>query len=263
MLGRSVPVSENGNGIHIFARSTFGKGYTLADAYDVRQTQGRPLKEVHLENDTRDMESAITTLLNYAVCQVVIDKELDTPAVYDPQRMELAINPDYPDHEMFAAIATAVAHSRLHGKGYNAQYDYAESDLDAQSVSYLLCRRFGVERDLPDTADLSALYEGWDAQERRQALDQIQKMSKQIGASVEKSIRHREAASRCSTTDVRVSPCWGSVSRRTTPVKAGRLPCGSHPRAAQRARWAGLDRSRAAAYKAYKGETLTIRAERG
>lgn len=188
MLGRSVPVSENGNGIHIFARSTFGKGYTLADAYDVRQTQGRPLKEVHLQNDTRDMESAMTTLLNYAVCQVVIDKELETPAVYDPQRMELAINPDYPDHEMFAAIATAVAHSRLHGKGYNAQYDYAEFDLDAQSVSYLLCRRFGVERDLPDTADLSALYEGWDAQERRQALDQIQKMSKQIGASVEKNI---------------------------------------------------------------------------
>lgn len=188
MLGRSVPASKNGNGIHIFARSTFGKGYTLADAYDVRQTQGRPLKEVHLQNDTRDMESAMTTLLNYAVCQVVIDKDLDTPAVYDPQRMELAINPDYPDHEMFAAIATAVAHSRLHGKGYNAQYDYAESDLDAQSVSYLLCRRFGVERDLPDTADLSALYEGWDAQERRQALDQIQKMSKQIGASVEKSI---------------------------------------------------------------------------
>lgn len=53
------------------------------------------------------------------------------------------------------------------------------------------------------------------------------------------------------------------ISRRTTPVKAGRLPYGSHPRAAQRARWAGLDRSRAAAYKAYKGETLTIRAERG
>ena len=65
MLGRSVPASENGNGIHIFARSTFGKGYTLADAYDVRQTQGRPLKEVHLQNDTRDMESAMTTLLNY------------------------------------------------------------------------------------------------------------------------------------------------------------------------------------------------------
>ena len=49
-------------------------------------------------------------------------------------------------------------------------------------------RRFGVERDLPDTAELPALYDGWDAQERRQALDQIQKMSKQIGASMEKSI---------------------------------------------------------------------------
>ena len=121
MLGRFVPVSENGNGIHIFARSTFGKGYTLADAYDVRQTQGRPMKEVKLENDTREMESAMATLLNYAACQVVIDKELHTPAVYDPQRMEVAINPDYPDGEMFAAIATAVAHSRLHGKGYDLE----------------------------------------------------------------------------------------------------------------------------------------------
>ena len=75
------------------------------------------MKEVKLENDTREMESAMATLLNYAACQVVIDKELHTPAVYDPQRMEVAINPDYPDGEMFAAIATAVAHSRLHGKG--------------------------------------------------------------------------------------------------------------------------------------------------
>ena len=188
MMGRFVPVSENGNGIHIFARSTFGKGYTLADAYDVRQTQGRTMKEVKLENDTREMESAMATLLNYAACQVVIDKELHTPAVYDPQRMEVAINPDYPDGEMFAAIATAVAHSRLHGKGYNTQYEYAECDLDAQSVSYLLCRRFGVKCELPDLAEMPALYEGWDTQERRQALDQIQKMSKQIGASMEKSI---------------------------------------------------------------------------
>ena len=76
MLGRFVPVSESGNGIHIFARSTFGKGYTLADAYDVRQTQGRPMKEVKLENDTREMESTMATLLNYAACQVVIDKPL-------------------------------------------------------------------------------------------------------------------------------------------------------------------------------------------
>ena len=35
-------------------------------AYDVRQTQGRPMKEVKLENDTREMESAMATLLNYA-----------------------------------------------------------------------------------------------------------------------------------------------------------------------------------------------------
>ena len=182
----------NTGGISI-ALASLDKGYTDEDGVYVN-------KGDDVVNDLREATSINWVVVDsekqakdgvYAgdyYAAVVIDKDLDTPAVYDPQRMELAINPDYPDHEMFAAIATAVAHSRLHGKGYNAQYDYAESDLDAQSVSYLLCRRFGVERDLPDTAELPALYDGWDAQERRQALDQIQKMSKQIGASVEKSI---------------------------------------------------------------------------
>ena len=65
------------------------------------------------------------------------------------------------------------------------------------------------------------------------------------------------------TADGKVSPACGSVSRRAAPVKAGRLPCISHPRAAQCAHWTGLDRSRPAAFVAGKGETIPIRAERG
>lgn len=59
------------------------------------------------------METALTTVLNYAVVPVVIDKELSSPAFYDETNLELAINPDYPDNEAFAAIAAEVAHSQL------------------------------------------------------------------------------------------------------------------------------------------------------
>lgn len=187
-LGRSVMEGETQKGFQIFARSSFGKGYVLTDAYDISQTQGRDIKQPYLENDSREMESALTTLLNYSVVPVSVDSEMDGPAFYDENQMELYINPGYSDQEAFSAIAAEVAHSRFHAKGTNAYYDRGESELDAQSVSYILCRRFGVKRDMPDVSSLETLYSGWTAQEVRSALDSVQNMCKQIGGSIEKGI---------------------------------------------------------------------------
>lgn len=50
------------------------------------------------------------------------------------------------------------------------------------------CRQFGIKRDTPDLSRLEELYEGWDPQQRRSALDQIQGMSKQFGGSIERNI---------------------------------------------------------------------------
>ncbi len=187
-LGRSVPDTEAGKGVKIFARTAFSKGTILTDAYDIRQTQGHAVKENQLQKDSREMEDALTTLLNYSVVPVTIDKELDGPALYDESQMELVINPSYDDDVSFSCIAAEVAHSRFHAKGTNRNYDKAECELDAQSVSYILCRRFGIERELPDVSGVAALYDGWEPQERRQALDCVQDMSKQIGGSIERDI---------------------------------------------------------------------------
>ncbi len=191
-LGRSVQDTEANKGVQIFARSPFGKGYTLADAYDVSQTQGREVKPPSLQDDTKEMETALSTLLNYSIVPVVVDRELDIPALYDEKQMELHINPDFPDGDAFAAIAAEVAHSRIHGKGLNHHYNREECDLDAQSVSYILCRRFGVKRELPDVSDVAALYEGWEPQERRQALDSIHDMSKKMSGSIERDMKPQQ-----------------------------------------------------------------------
>lgn len=187
-LGRSVLDTEQNKGVPIFTKSPLGRGYTLTDAYDVKQTRGREIRQPQLKDDSKEMEAALTTVLNYSVVPVVVDKELAAPAYYDQQQMELSVNPDYPDGEAFAAIAAEIAHARLHGKGFNAGYKREESELDAQSISYILCRRFGISREVPDLSRLPELYQGWDAQERRRALDSIQDMSSQFGHSIEKSI---------------------------------------------------------------------------
>ena len=132
------------------------------------------------------LSTALATLLNYSVVPVVVDNDLTVPAFYDSRNMELAIQPNFPDNEAFTAIATEIAQARFHNKGSNTAYNREECALDAESVSYILCRRFGIDRDTPDLSNLGELYEGWDAQDVRAALTSIQEMSKQIGGAIER-----------------------------------------------------------------------------
>ena len=191
-LGRTVLQSERSKGFQIFARSSFGKGYQLTDAYDISQTQGRELTNTGIQNGSKEMEQAMETVLNYSAVPVVIDENMDVPAFYDQENLELAVNPRYPDNEAFSAIATEVAHSRFHNKGRNPFYNREESELDAQSVSYILCRRYEVKREIPDLSNLEQLYDGWSSEEVRRALDSVQGLCKQMGNSIDRNLEPKQ-----------------------------------------------------------------------
>ena len=55
-----------------------------------------------MRENTEEMSSALSTLLNYSKAKLDIDKDLATPAYFDEQSRELVINPDYQDEEAFA-----------------------------------------------------------------------------------------------------------------------------------------------------------------
>lgn len=185
---RAVLDTERDNGMKIFTKSQSGRFYVLADVYDIRQTQGRELKPHQLQDDTPEMAAALAALLDRSPVLVTVDAELSAAARYDQQRMELAVNPEVPDSEAFAAIAAEVAHARFHDRGFNTYYDRESQDLAAQSVSCILCRRFGVQREPPDLSGLADAYREQSIQSRRQSLDGIQSTSRQIGNAIEKSI---------------------------------------------------------------------------
>ncbi|WP_352416759.1 hypothetical protein [Oscillibacter ruminantium] len=200
-MGRTVLESEKDKGMKIFARAAFpAKGYTLSDAYDVSQTQGKAIKETCLRDSSKEMDTALSTLLNYSPVPVVTDASLDVPALYDEADMVLHINPASQDSEAFGAIATEIAHARFHNKGYNTYYDRGESQLDAQSVSYILCRRFGVACELPDASHVAELYEGWEPHERAEALDKVQDMAKKISNSIDRDLTPEQNKGRLAAT---------------------------------------------------------------
>ena len=186
--GRHVLDSEWEKGASIFARSPSGWGYIVDSVYDVSQTQGRELQSVTLEDDTKEMEVALTALLNFSPVHVVADAELSTDALYDAKNMELVINPDASDTQAFIAIAAEIAHARFHDRGRAFDYSREGCELSAQSVSCILCRRFGIERELPDLSKMAERFQGWKTQDRLNLLTGIQGMSRQIGGSIEKAM---------------------------------------------------------------------------
>lgn len=191
-LHRTVMTDQKDKGVKIFARDPKTRQYVLSDAYDVSQTQGAELKQTVFQDGSKEMASALETLLNYSKVPAVVDKDLDEPAYYDEDKRELAINPDFSDSEAFASIAAEVALTRFHNKGYNPDYSWNKYELDAQSVAYILCRRFGVEPLTPKLERLAERFEGMTKDEARAVLDNIQDMSKQIGRGIEKALEEKQ-----------------------------------------------------------------------
>lgn len=195
-LGRSVMAEEQGCGVKIFARDARTKAYALTDAYDVSQTQGKDVKHKTLRENSMEMTSALKTLLNYSKAEPAVDRDMDAPAFFDEEKKELAINPNYLDQEAFAAIAAEVALTRYHDKGYNPDYSWSRYELDAQSVSYILCRRYGIEPKMPNMERLPERFGGMTLDECKSVLDKIQDMSKQIGRSIDLNIEAEKRKSR-------------------------------------------------------------------
>ncbi len=188
-LGRTVKENERNRGVQIYTKGNFSKGYTIGSAYDISQTTGREVPPPRqITEGSREMEKALEAVMNYSLVPIEVDSALPGPALYDSHTLELYVNPNYSEAEIFKGLAAEVTHSRIHNKGKNVYYTRKENNLDAQSVAYLLCRRFGVKCELPDLSGLTEQYQGWTAPEIKQSLSYIQDMSKQIGGSIEKSI---------------------------------------------------------------------------
>lgn len=185
-------VKEGETGVKIFARDQQSHQYRLSDVFDISQTHGPELRKTVIQEGSVEMGAAMETLLNYSKVPVKSDKELDAPAFYDEGKMELAINTQHTGGQVFATIAAEVALTRFHNKGFNRDYSWSKYELDAQSVAYILCRRFGIEPKAPNMDLLDERFEDMTPAEARTVLDGIQDMSKQIGRSIERSLEEKK-----------------------------------------------------------------------
>lgn len=160
-------------------------GYKIGRAFDVSQTYGTRLPPpLQLQEDTPQMEKAIVALVSSSPAPVVPMEGFESGAFYNPDGRQILIQTGMSDGETFAALAREIAHARYHIDAFGSYYVREDAAIDAESVSYLLCRRFGVPAELPSASGVGEHYAEQDTSARRSGLEYMRDLSEHMGRRI-------------------------------------------------------------------------------
>ena len=192
---RRVMDTEMQKGAKVFVppRNSNFRGYLMGSYYDVSQTAGKPIREnTPLAENSGRMDTAIAALLDSSPVGFAENTGLDAPVRYNERECVLEINTEYGKAEVFAALATEISYARLHDRGMNRDYDRGAFQLNAESIGFMVCRRFGVDCPVPDTAGVERFYNYYTPDERGKSLDLMRQTARNMGDTVERSIQPRQ-----------------------------------------------------------------------
>lgn len=193
-LDRHVKSEESGLKIRISDRyikdGQERRGYKVGRVFDVSQTSGKghlPVKTILAEN-TPQMDAALRKLLDLSPVRVATNTTMQADAFYDPGTQEISVSSQLTDGQTFAALSREIVHARIHNHGQYPYYSREECKLDADSVSHMLCRNFGITRNKPDASRIAMLYDGMEVQDRRAVLDNLQQIFRQMQGDIQKEV---------------------------------------------------------------------------
>lgn len=193
-LGRSIKREESGLKIRVTDRYVKDgqeyRGYKVGRVFDVSQTTGKgrlPGKTVLAEN-TPQMDAALRQLLNLSPVKVVTNTTMRSDAFYDPGAQEITVSSQLTDGQTFAALSREIVHAKIHNHGQYPYYSREDCKLDADTVSYMLCRNFGVQQSKPDASKIAMMNDGLEPQDRRSVLDNLQQIFRQMQGDIQKEV---------------------------------------------------------------------------
>lgn len=192
--GRFVMDEEMQKGAKVFvpSRNPSFRGYLMGNYYDVTQTTGKPMKDPPPLTEGAKMDAALSAILDTSPVGFVEDNELKAPVRYDERDCVLRVNTTYCTEAVFAALATEISYARIHNRGQNRDYERESFQLTAESIGFMVCRRFGVDCPLPNSDRVAQAYEYYEPEDRGKALDFMRQTARNMGDTVDKSIQPRK-----------------------------------------------------------------------
>ena len=196
-LGRSVNRDENGMKIRV--SDTYVKdgreyhGYKIGRVFDISQTHGKAgVPALSLKDNTPEMDAALRRLLDSSPVPVVTSSTMYQDAVYDPKTQSITVSSRLIDSKIFAALSREIVHAGIHDHGRYPYYTREDCAMDAESVSYMLCRNFGVDTPQPDVSRVGQVFDGMEVQDRRGVVDSLQKYFRKLQNDIQREISPQE-----------------------------------------------------------------------
>ena len=196
-LGRSVNREETG--LKIRASDPYVKdgrqyhGYKIGRVFDVTQTHGKAVPApLTLRDNTPEMEAALSRLLDSAGVPVVTDAAMYQDAFYDPKAQRITVSTRLSDSKTFAALAREIVHAGIHDRGRYPYYSREDCAMDAECVSYMLCRNFSIDVPQPNVSRVGQAFDGMEAQDRRSVVDSLQKYFRKLQNDIQREISPQE-----------------------------------------------------------------------
>lgn len=196
-LGRSV--NREVSGMKIRVSDTYVKdgreyhGYKIGRVFDIAQTHGKAgIPALTLKDNTPEMDTALRRLLDSAGVSVVTSGTMYQDAFYDPAAQTILVSTRLTDSQTFAALSREIVHAGIHDHGRYPYYTREDCAMDAECVSYMLCRNFGMEVPQPDVSRVGQAFDGMEVQDRRSVLDSQQKYFRKLQNDIQREISPQE-----------------------------------------------------------------------
>lgn len=193
-LGRSVSTGQRGIRILVPKRYKDSRGLTRTGfepdrVFDVSQTTGNRLPpKLQLQEGTPELETALRALIRQCPAAIEPLEYFEDRSVYDPDSRTILLKEGLTDSQTFYYLAKETAHAQFHKNCGDSDYNREDYTTDAESVGYMLCRRFGIDAPQPEAGDLDMLYGEVKSQDRREALEYLQKLTERLGNAVAREV---------------------------------------------------------------------------
>jgi len=156
---------------------SIGVTYNVKKVFDISQTTAKIRKEPAVSVDERLL---IKALIHRPPVPIRMEDTLagSRGAAYDYGERIIFVRRGLEAADLFRCVSLALAHAEIASQ--REDYSYEEADFAACGVSYLLCKKYGIDTGGCQFAELPAELRESDAREIREALNEIRDVADRI-----------------------------------------------------------------------------------
>lgn len=171
--------------------NTIGQYYNAKKLYDISQTDmPEEAWETGRAYEDRQRIQALISRTPVGI-HTVGEEEAPRDAVFIPEEHSIFVRKGMEADRIFQSISRELAHAE-YAKG-RADYDRSGHEFQAKCVSYILCRKYGVEPEGPvDFSEAKEMLSGLEPQDIKHGLSQIRDAAGRISERMEKSLAEQD-----------------------------------------------------------------------